>query len=338
MSVADPSPEPPELPFEAPHSRLAILLRLLAAFAIAGIAFGAHLLWLDDSPAQDRHGAKVHKINFPSELMKREMPVRVVVPKGAQDRKNRSMVVFLHGRGESSRTYLTDEMFEALSEQRRRAPVMAFPSGGGSSYWHDRESGPWASYILEELIPKLTKRFRVDPGRIAIGGISMGGYGAFNIARSAPGRFCAVGGHSPAIWVSAGDAADGAFDDAADFERNDLISIARSMPNPFAGPQLWLDAGDRDPFLEADQEFEAALRGDGLRPIASYPEGRHERAYWNERWPDYLGFYVRSLGSCEVDLTPVSGSGPKRQAVSDSSSPRKPGGGRDDQGAGRERP
>jgi S-formylglutathione hydrolase FrmB len=61
---------------------------------------------------------------------------------------------------------------------------------------------------------------------VAIGGISMGGFGALNLARLDPRRFCAVGGHSAALWASGADSAAGAFDDAADFSRNDVIGTA----------------------------------------------------------------------------------------------------------------
>jgi S-formylglutathione hydrolase FrmB len=48
----------------------------------------------------------------------------------------------------------------------------------------------------------------VVPGTIlavAIGGISMGGFGAYAIARLDPGRFCAVGGQSAALYPGTGD-------------------------------------------------------------------------------------------------------------------------------------
>jgi S-formylglutathione hydrolase FrmB len=49
------------------------------------------------------------------------------------------------------------------------------------------------------VIPQVTRRFGTDRRRVAIGGISMGGFGAYDLARLNPGRFCAVGGHSPAL-------------------------------------------------------------------------------------------------------------------------------------------
>jgi S-formylglutathione hydrolase FrmB len=49
----------------------------------------------------------------------------------------------------------------------------------------------------------------------------VGGFGAYDLARLNPGRFCAVGGHSPALWRSGGETAPGAVDDAEDFARHD---------------------------------------------------------------------------------------------------------------------
>jgi S-formylglutathione hydrolase FrmB len=54
--------------------------------------------------------------------------------------------------------------------------------------------------VLDEVIPKALTVLHADPRRVAIGGISMGGFGAYDLARLDPGRFCAVGGHSAAIW------------------------------------------------------------------------------------------------------------------------------------------
>ena len=93
----------------------------------------------------------------------------------------------------------------------------------------------------------MVERFGADPRRVAIGGISMGGFGAYDIARLNPGRFCAVAGHSPALWRTGGETAPGAFDDAEDFARHDVVGAARANPARSASTRLWLDAGDAGP-------------------------------------------------------------------------------------------
>lgn len=284
----------------SPHSGRTIALRVLAAVAVAGGFFAIDRIWLQEDPQREQFGAKVKAFEVESTRLERSLPAKVVVPKNAPPR-DRGLLVFLHGRGEDERSYLVEPMFEALGDEGGRAPVVAFPFGGDSSYWHDRESGEWASYVLFEVIPQIADRYDIDPDRIAIGGISMGGFGAYDIARMDIDRFCAVGGHSPAIWETAGETADGAFDDGEDFQRNDVISIAGSTdPGPYAGTRLWLDAGDEDPFLAGTEALEQALRAGGGRPVVKRSSGGHDSGYWNGNWSEYFGFYAHALNVCEI--------------------------------------
>ena len=170
--------------------------------------------------------------------------------------------------------------------------MVVFPSGGDHSYWHRRRGGDWTRYVLEEVIPQAVRRLHADPSRLAIGGISMGGYGAFEIARHA--RFCAVGGHSAATWQSAGATAPGAFDDGADFARHDVVGLARARgAKPWHGAALWLDGGTADPFRASDTAFARAL---GIR-MRVWPGG-HDFRYWGRHYRDYLRFYARVLARC----------------------------------------
>jgi S-formylglutathione hydrolase FrmB len=202
--------------------------------------------------------------------------------------------VFLHGLGYNNNSQLTDQMFAALHALGPRAPDIAFPYGGGASYWHNRADGAWASYVLDEVIPKALTVLHADPRRVAIGGISMGGYGAYAIARLDPSRFCAVGGHSAAIWPTFAAANTGAFDSAGDFARNDVTAAAIANPKLYGHAQLWLDVGAQDPFfITADQQLASALH----IHLHMWPGG-HDFGYWNAHWSDYLGFYVHALATC----------------------------------------
>ena len=331
------TPTAPPSEGRSPHSVRYIVLRVLAAVAVAAGAFAVDRLWLTDEPTRSTFGSRVRPFEIESELLGRALPARVVVPAGAPP-KDRTLLVFLHGRGEDERSYLVEPMFEALASLRTRAPVIAFPSSDDSSYWHNRESGQWASYVLAEVIPQLVDRFDIDPGRIAIGGISMGGFGAYDIARLDPGRFCAVGGHSPAIWETSSETADGAFDDADDFERNDVISIAGMDPSPYAELRLWLDAGEDDPFLPGDRAFEEALRAGGARPILKGALSDDDSEPSSANWEHYLDFYAYSLQHCEdeAEAKPEDGSEPPLNGAGNST--RRSGGaseGADRGGGGR---
>jgi pimeloyl-ACP methyl ester carboxylesterase len=198
-----------------------------------------------------------------------------IVPKKTDHR----LLVFLHASGSGPQEFLTNQVFAALP--RFGAPVVVLLNGGDHSYWHDRSSGKWASMVLDTAIPDAKRRFHLA-GKVAIGGLSMGGYGALHIASLRPETFCAVGGHSAALWHSAKAAAPGAFDNADDFKRNNVFRATAKLKHL----PVWLDAGDQDPFRTAD--------GDLARKLSVilhvYPGG-HDSTYWNGHMPEYFAFY-----------------------------------------------
>jgi S-formylglutathione hydrolase FrmB len=275
--------------------------RLAAVIVIALFAATAVYLALAATvfAPVDEHGARVEHLTVHSQAVGRELGVSVVLPAETKPRGRRPLLVFLHGRGGDEQTFTGNEsVYEGLAKLGRKAPVVAFPDGGDHSYWHDRREGDWGRYVMREVIPQVEHRFGTDPHRVAIGGISMGGFGAYDLALKHPRRFCAVGGHSPALWFDSSETAPGAFDSAADFERNDVVGMARGNPGAFAGMRVWNDYGDEDPFRVYDEGFVGYLEADGADLSAHTGSGGHDGAYWSRHWPAYLRFYANSLSSC----------------------------------------
>ena len=190
-------------------------------------------------------------------------------------------LVFLHGRSSSPSSFLSQSFFDALHGLGRRAPVVLLLDGGDHSYWHNRADGAWGSMVLDGAIPK--------HGRVAIGGISMGGYGAFELAREARrGRFCAVGGHSPAFWLSAGQTAPGAFDDAADFAAHDVFAGRAAL----SGIPVRIACGESDPFYPAVRQF---LPGVPELAGTDFRAGGHTAALWRSTATGQLRFLAAAL-------------------------------------------
>jgi S-formylglutathione hydrolase FrmB len=266
----------------------------IVAAAIVYLALTATLF----APA-DHHGARVTQLTIQSQAVGRDLGVNVVEPAREGPRGERPLLVFLHGRGGSDESFTgTEAVFEGLAKLGARAPVVAFPDGGDHGYWHDRDEGGWGRYVMREVIPTVVERFGVDPRRIAIGGISMGGFGAYDLGLKHPRRFCAAGGHSAALWFEGGETAPGAFDDAADFARNDVVGIVQRDPDAFGRMRVWNDYGSADPFRVYNEGFVDALeQGDADLSAHSWPGG-HDGAYWNRHWPAYLRFYANSLAHC----------------------------------------
>jgi poly(3-hydroxybutyrate) depolymerase len=269
--------------------------KLLALLLVTAIAVGVCAASLLAGP--DKHGAHERRFTVHSHFVGRDLVEVAAIPGGASD-SPRPLLVFLHGRGGHPGDFFQDEFYAELARLGSRAPIVVQLDGGNHSYWHDRRGGRWGRYVLREAIPAAVRLLGADPKRVAIGGISMGGYGAFDLARRSRRRFCAVGGHSPAFWLSAGQTAPGAFDDAQDFARHDVYGFVRSRRRPYGTVPLWIDHGDRDPFSPYDAEVVRALRADGSDLTSHVWPGEHETAYWRAHTAAYLRFYADALARC----------------------------------------
>jgi len=234
----------------------------------------------------DTCGVRVERFTLHSRYVRGARHEVLVRPNGAGP--GRPLLVLLHGRGAPPTSFLNQGLAAALRAVGTQAPDVLLPDGGTSSYWHDRRDGKWGTYLLLEAIPAAIARLHGDPRRVAIGGESMGGFGALDAARLHPHRFCAVGAHSAALFLTGSSTPAGAFDDAADFERHDVLS----SPFPFHGP-VWIDVGNHDPFVSSDTEFGVVHR---LR-VRVWPGG-HSGSYWAKHMRAYVRFYAQALRSC----------------------------------------
>jgi S-formylglutathione hydrolase FrmB len=232
-------------------------------------------------------GSSVERFTVRSKLVHRDLE-QITIRSGSR----RPLLVLLHGRGGQPDDLLGLGLEAALRRLGKRAPDVLLVNGDDSSYYHDRRDAKWGEYVLQEAIPAAIRQLDADRKRVAIGGMSMGGFGALDLARIAPGRFCAVGGHSAALWRTGGETPAGAFDDAADFASHDLFAKGRyRIP-------VWIDVGTDDPFRSADTAFAQLLRARGTRVTLRVSPGGHAFSYWKAHLDAYVRFYATALGSC----------------------------------------
>jgi len=186
--------------------------------------------------------------------------------------------------------HLADYLGAAVRRKSRGARMLAIDSG--SSYWHARRGGEdRMKMLIEELVVPATERAKLGRGSVAVIGWSMGAYGAFLAAEKYPQLFGSVCGVSVAMWRSAGEqqsAVPDAFDDARDFERNDLRRGAVQLGRT----RVRLSCGEGDPFFPADQEFATILRAAGVRPEIAFSPGCHDDSFWQRSAPRDLAFLL----------------------------------------------
>ena len=120
--------------------------------------------------------------------------VNVLLPVGYDDHPGLAypVVYLLHGAGD---TYSSWADKTAVEEVAAPFPiVVAMPDGGhqATATWYaDWVDGTWqAETYLTEVLPQyLADHYRLLPGREAVAGLSMGGFGAMSLAARYPGRY-----------------------------------------------------------------------------------------------------------------------------------------------------
>lgn len=173
--------------------------------------------------------------------------------------------------------------------------VIVMPDG---SWVANQTSGGPASFesvVLSELIPTIEQTYCVwsDRAGRAIGGLSRGGYWSLEIAFRHPQMFNSVGAHSPALIDS--------------YAGPDLDPVYTGVANDLGDLRIYLDLGERDPYLVQAHPLHEALTGAGVSHVWQINPGQHDEAYWTANLPAYLAWYAEDwpMDRAELPLCPT---------------------------------
>jgi enterochelin esterase-like enzyme len=139
----------------------------------------------------------------------------------------------------------------------------------------------FSATVLDEIIPRVEKAYRVVKGRDsqAIAGLSMGGAQALQIGLNHPDRFGWVGSFSGAFVMYGND-------------------YAKSFPTLDADPAskarlVWLACGTEDFLIEPHRKFEGWLKSKGVRFTSTETPGAHTWMVWRRYLTDLTPLLFR---------------------------------------------
>ena len=192
-------------------------------------------------------------------------PYQLFLPRGysADGAQKWPLVIFLHGSGERG----TD-----IELVKKNGPPKIIAGHPGSPFIlvspqleDNGEDGRWDSAKLDALLKDLRAKYRIDPSRIYLTGLSLGGYGTWDWALKRPDLFAAI---VPVAANSENKAAD--------------PCVLKDVP-------IWAFHGDQDDVVDPLQGFAIvkaidACKGNVRPRMTVYPQMTH--GSWEPAYDD----------------------------------------------------
>ena len=171
---------------------------------------------------------------------------------GAEKEKKWPLILFLHGAGESGDdlSKVKKHGLPKLAESKDFPFIIVSPQSNGRG---------WNPDALNGLLDDVIAHHRVDPERVYLTGLSMGGFGTWSLAAAHPERFAAI-----APICGGGDAKQ--------------ARLLKDLP-------IWVFHGAKDPTVPVarSEEMVKAIQDVGGDPkFTVYPEARHDS--WTETY------------------------------------------------------
>lgn len=236
----------------------------------------------------------------------------------SQPAKKYPVLYFLHGLG-GNHTFLVQSgawsILEDAEEAKRIGEFVIITPQADNSFYINSKDGrvKYEDFFIHEFMPQMEKKFRIEANRAgrAIGGVSMGGYGALRFAFKYPQMFAAVAVHMPALLeqlprgssnaglTSFMGTAFGTPVDEAYWKANTPFVYARTAN--LHGLKIYFDCGGQDDF-----GFDAGTRAlDKLLTARHVPHvshiypGGHNAQYVAAHIEESLKFDTDSLSASE---------------------------------------
>lgn len=183
---------------------------------------------------------------------------------------------------------------------RHAAPypfAIVFPDGGTHAYldWPGDGRLARAQYerlIMQDIRNHLKRHFNVTDGPWAIGGLSMGGYGALHLGLSYPDQFRSIWAHSSKIyWDNLAE-----HQDVFGSEKANLHTTATRALEGGDPPTLTFDCGVDDGLIDENRAFHDELERIGFAHTYNEHPGTHDWDYWDDHVREALAQHARVLG------------------------------------------
>jgi predicted peptidase len=183
------------------------------------------------------------------------------------------LLLFLHGMGERGTNVWKVAVHgpPKLIQQERQLPFITVSPQCPSGQF-------WDPHAVVALVDEISRKYAVDPSRIYITGLSMGGYGTWDVITLYPEKFAA------AVPICGG---------------GNLVAVAAQEGQKSAAYKqlpVWVFHGAKDrvvPLSESEQMVDMLKRRNGNVKLTVYPEAEHDS--WTQTYnnPDLYDWLLK---------------------------------------------
>ena len=244
--------------------------------------------------------------SFHATVLGRDWPYAVYLPTGYHTDAARYPVLYLlHGNNGDAMDWVTQgdlqSTVDTLIARHAIPPVVIVMPQGGTDWYVDRKEKMETAFF-SDLIPEIESHFAVEDerGARAIGGVSMGGFGALRYTLEHPEMFCGTFLLSPAIYSGDPPPASSARRVGVFGEHQFDPHVWRALNYPalwsgyFGRPwrvPIFIASGDDDLVIQAESSLlYTRLREAGNPAALRIVDGGHVWPVWRELLPAALKY------------------------------------------------
>jgi len=258
--------------------------------------------------------AEQHVIN--SKFLDKNDTILVVKPSTYQKSDEYPLVYLLHGFSESYDQWSEATDLQALANKYQM--IFACPDGYRSWYINSPEadSSQYFSFFKQELKPFIHENYSIDSNNIFITGLSMGGYGCFQLFAQFPDYFKSFGSLSAVIKFDQ----DFDYSSYLFFQSNYMLQETEKIIGPkekwpnydvnsainkimLTGKPFLFDCGIDDPFYQMNLELKAYLDDKGANATFISQPGSHNNQYWGKNLEKHIRFFNHQIDNSMTDQT-----------------------------------
>jgi S-formylglutathione hydrolase FrmB/lysophospholipase L1-like esterase len=221
-------------------------------------------------------------------------------------------IILLHGAEGDHKSFSKGLGRALLDMASKNGVIFIMPNGDAFGWYLDsplKGDSQLAFHVMNEVLPDALERYPIDPNRLAILGISMGGHGALTLALNNPGRFKAVSLLSAVIDLESHKSNStldrylrlaeilGPPELAREaWRQHSAYFLTRKKAQSFENLPLIMSIGTSDKLcLAENRQYDRLLTELGLKHWYLERSGDHGWNFWKAEFPTHLAFLMENI-------------------------------------------